>query len=309
MSDICITQSVPKPELSDPFTFHVLNIFTARAYSSLTVAVYRSFLEDRYGLHLTAVGASINGEPVGLALANQSQQSAHIVSIYVRPEYRRQRVGVRLLQMLEDHLAAQCDRAEITYVSAPDASPFEQFLRACDWPLDGPRLHVFSLDAGIMSARWFDGAVLPDIYTIENWNTMTLQEREVLAASQKMEPWIPEHLVPFAFESRLEQRNSLVLRRSGQLIGWLLSEPHGDGHLRYVNLYVRPSFNRAGRTFCTLALVAEAVRRQIRTFGHRSRGFFEVEPANKDFLRFIDRHLANYLVSRTELKKLTKELR
>jgi hypothetical protein len=67
--------------------------------------------------------------------------------------------------------------------------------------------------------------------------------------------------------------------------------------------------NRAGRTFCTLALIAEAVRRQVRAYGPRTRGFFEVQPANSDFLRFIDRHLGNYLVSKTELKKLTKKLR
>jgi GNAT superfamily N-acetyltransferase len=309
MSDNPKPQSVRKRKPSDQSVFQVLNVFTARAYAALTAAVYRPLLEERYGLHFTAVGASINGGPCGLALATQSQQSAHILSIFVRPEYRRQRVGLRLLEMLEDHLAGQCDRAEITYASGPDASPFEQFLRACDWPLEGPHLYVFSLDAGIMSARWFDRAILPNIYTIETWSTITLPERQGLVASQVSEQWIPEHLIPFEFESRLEQLNSLVLRRSGQVIGWLLTEPHGDGHLRYVNLYVRPSCNPVGRTFCTLALIAEAVRRQVRAYGPRSRGLFEVQPANADFLRFIDRHLSKYVVSKTELKKLTKKLR
>jgi GNAT superfamily N-acetyltransferase len=212
---------VPKRKPSDQFVFQVLNVFTAQRYTALTAAAYRPLLVEQYGLHLTAVGASMNGEAAGLALATQSQQSAHILSLYVRPEYRRQRVGVRLLKMLEDHLAAQCDRAEITYAMGPDASPFEQFLRACDWPLEGPRLYVFSLDAGIMSARWFDRAILPNIYTIENWSTITLPDREGLMASQESEQWIPDHLVPFAFESRLEQLNSLVLRRSGQV-----SRPH-----------------------------------------------------------------------------------
>jgi GNAT superfamily N-acetyltransferase len=309
LNDTPQPQSVRIRKPSDGFVFQVLNIFTARAFSALTAAVYRPILADQPGLPFTAIGASLNGKAVGLALAKDTDQSAYILSIYVRPEYRRQRVGVRLLELLEDHLRERRDFAELTYALGADASPFEQFLHTCDWPLEGPRLHFFCADAGIVAAPWFDRAILPNVYTIADWSTITLQEREDLAASQEPEQWIPEHLLPFAFESRLEQLNSLILRHSGAVIGWLLGESNGDGHIRYVNLYVRPSLNRVGHTFCTLALIAEATRRQVGAHGPRSRGFFEVQPGNTDFLRFIDRHLANHLVSRTELKKLTKQLR
>src|SRR5262245_23728892 len=130
MSDNPKPQSVRKRKPSDQSVFQVLNVFTARAYTALTAAVYRPLLEKQYGLHITAVGASINGEPLGLALATRSQQSAHILSIYVRPENRRQRIGLRLLEMLENQLAEPCDRAQITYATGPDASPLEHFLHA-----------------------------------------------------------------------------------------------------------------------------------------------------------------------------------
>ena len=297
-----------KRKPSDGFAFQVLNVFTARAYSALTASVYRPLFE-RPALPFTATGASFNGEAVGLALATHTDQAAHILSIYVRPQYRRQRVGLRLLEMLEANLTPKCARAELTYALGKDALHFEEFLHACHWPLEGPHLDVFSVSAEIVSAPWVVRATLPDIYTIEDWSTITQQERETLTTSQETERWIPEHLVPFGFELRLERVNSLILRRSGTIIGWLLTQAYGDGHIRYVNLYVRPSLNRVGHTFCTLALIAEAARRHIHAYGAHSRGFFEVQPANTDFLRFIERHLGNHLVSRTELKKLTKKLR
>jgi GNAT superfamily N-acetyltransferase len=299
---------VRKRNPSDGFAFQVLNVFTARAYSALTASVYRPLLE-RPALPFTATGASINGEAVGLALATHADQTAHVLSIYVRPEYRRQRVGLRLLELLEANVTRHSARAELTYALGKDALPFEHFLQACGWPLEGPRLYVFSVSARIASAPWFARATLPDIYTIEDWGTITQKERETLMASQESEGWIPEHLVPFGFELRLERLNSLILRRAGTVIGWLLTETYGDGHIRYINLYVRPSLNRVGHTFCTLALIAEAARRHIQSYGAQSRGFFEVQPANTDFLRFIDRHLGSHVVARTELKKLTKKLR
>ena len=88
-------------------------------------------------------GASINGEAVGLALATHTDQAAHILSIYVRPEYRRQRVGLRLLELLEANLIHRCTRVELTYALGNDALHFEQFLHACDWPLEGPHLYVY----------------------------------------------------------------------------------------------------------------------------------------------------------------------
>src|SRR5262245_48151222 len=103
MSDNPKPRSVPKRKPSDRFAFHVLDVFTARAYAALTATVYPPLLAERHVSHL-AIGASLNGRAVGLALANQSDRSAHILSIYVRPEYRRRGVGIRLLEMLENRL-------------------------------------------------------------------------------------------------------------------------------------------------------------------------------------------------------------
>jgi len=69
---------------------------------------------------------------------------------------------------------------------------------------------------------------------------------------------------------------------------------------------VKPLSNRIGRTFGTVALFAEAARRQARLYGPASRAIFEVLPDNRAFLKFIDRHVGGYLLSQKEFVKLIK---
>jgi GNAT superfamily N-acetyltransferase len=292
------------------WTLSALNSFTASRYTSLTFPAYRSTLAWFDGAQgMRGVAASSEGEPIGLALGRHVTAGlARILSLYVVPAFRNRGIGSQLLSQFEAEMAAEGDdRVEIRYALDTDGtSALERMLRRCNWPAEGDRVHVFELDGQIMSAPWFRSAVLPPPYAIASWTTLSGEERRVLADALERDAWCPELLVPFRFEAKLEPLNSLVLRHGGAVVGWLLTEPLDATAIHYANLYVRPSLNRAGDTFASLALLAEGVRRQERAMGVTSRGRFEITPDNAAMLRFIDRRLRRFLVSRMRLQRLVK---
>ena len=82
----------------------------------------------------------------------------------------------------------------------------------------------------------------------------------------------------------------------------------GPDTLEYTNLYVQPAVNRVGHSFASLALLGAGIRRMIAILGAQSRGQYWVSAGNRGFLRFIDRHMTPYVVSKVEMKLSIKRL-
>lgn len=169
-------------------------------------------------------------------------------------------------------------------------------------------MFAFIESAEILLSAWSREAVLPASYVIAPWVSLTPEERRTLQQSQENERWIPENLIPFHFEKNLEPRTSLVLRREERVVGWLLTHHLDSTTLEYSNLFVRPSVNRVGNTFASLALLTEGIRRTVACMGKETRGQFYVAATNKPFLRFIERHMRLHLLSKVEMKRVFKPL-
>ena len=293
-------------------TLTPLNPFTAPRFAHLTW----SDAESGSGAEgpvapWPALGAMLSDEPVGLAVGRVGADGVgRLVSLYVRPHDRRRGIGTQLLTGLEALFAARgCAVLDVRYALGVDGTPaFERTLQRCGWPVQGERLHIFTLDGQIMGAPWFQAAVLPASYVIAPWSTVTSDDRRALAASQARDRWIPDPLLPDRSEIDLHAATSLVLRCDGDVIGWPLTSPFNATTVRYRNLYVRASCNRVGSTFAALALLAEAVRRQVDVLGVRSVGRFEVSWQNRAFLRFLDRHCGTHLLSKTVMQRVVKRI-
>jgi hypothetical protein len=228
----------------------------------------------------------------------------------VQREFRRRGIGAALLRDLEQALtAAACKTVEARYdLGTETTAAFERTLQRCGWPAIGGQRHAFVLDGAVMSAPWFRNAVLPADYAIAPWHLVASDELTTLIESQAADPWIPAHLQPRCFDAPVDVITSLVLRRAGAIIGWTLTSAIDEQTVHYANVYVRSSCNRVGNTFASLALIAEAVRRQAAARGVRSRGLFEVSADNRAFLRFIARHLVPDLLSSRVTLRLVKSL-
>jgi GNAT superfamily N-acetyltransferase len=296
-----------------------LNVLTWPAYAHMTRTACRELMagstsapSDGPGGTPIAVGAAMDERPVGLAVARMNAQRAECLSLYVTRDVRGRGIGTALLARLESAVAAAGGSTlSLSYdpESGAAAGAVERLLARGGWPDSRDRLRFLMLDGSVMQARWFASAVLPSSYRLEPWSTLSAADREVIDASQRSDAWIPPHLVPWRFESGHDPDGSFVLRRDRRVVGWLLARVVDATTLHYANVFVRPSENRAGHTYAALALVAEAIARQARRLGERSRGLFEVAPDNVGFRRFVDRHLRDYLILDQELTRATKPLR
>ncbi|MGK7890249.1 MAG: GNAT family N-acetyltransferase [Leptolyngbyaceae cyanobacterium] len=83
---------------------------------------------------LVAIAASIAGELVGMAIAEQRpDQTAEIISLFVAPTVRQQGIGTRLLYHLQKRLKS-CTQIQITYPVSPlTAAALEPMLRKLQW--------------------------------------------------------------------------------------------------------------------------------------------------------------------------------
>lgn len=293
------------------YTFSSLNLFTATHYSLLTHPRHRALLESFNPSEVFAIGVSAGNEPIGLALSTaRVTDLAAILSVYVARDFRNRGIGTELLGLLERSLA-DCGftHGELSYACSEPSTPIvEHFLSKCGWPSEGERMFAFIESAEMLLSAWSQEAVLPDSYAIAPWLSISAEERRTLRESQENERWIPENLIPFHFEKGLDPRTSLILRREGNVVGWLLTHRLNSNTLEFANLFVRPSLNRAGNTFASLALLSEGVRRTVESMGKETRGQFCVAATNKAFLRFIERHMRPHLLSKVEMKRLVKPL-
>jgi GNAT superfamily N-acetyltransferase len=292
--------------------FTPLTPFAGPRYAAFTFAAHRPLIES-FSTTSDVAGscASVNGEPAGLAVAKlEPHGTAVILSIYVARAFRRRGIGAGLLRRLEQQLAARGQSmAAICYDSSNEgARPLERLLASCRWPDRGEAVHFFTMDCTILTSPWLARAVLPEDFEIAAWSTVTQPERDALARADHNGGWIPAGLHPFLDEYDLEPINSLVLRHRGAIVGWQLTHPLTPTAIHYANLFVRPDVNRVGRVYASLALLAEAVRRQERALGTRSLGLFEVESHNAAFLRLLDRYLSPLVLEHVEKQRRIKRL-
>jgi GNAT superfamily N-acetyltransferase len=283
----------------------------------------RPVLEEIGALpRVLAIGATLRGRPVGLAVALQGwtpsdsplpaprADTARLLSLTVSRAHRRLGVGAGLLAALERALAERGIREVTATASFPvpegRVAAETLFARAQWEPSELVMLQCQAneplLDAPLMRAQ----ADLPAEYEIVDWVDLTLDERAQLHRSRASAPWFPEALDPFDHEVELEIRNSLALRFRGEIVGWLLTFRTGETTMYYRCMFVREDLARLGRA---LALLREAIIRHARLIAP-AKGFGEWStPASMPaMVRFIRRHLEPYGATVVEQRRTRKVL-
>ncbi len=216
------------------------------------------------GVNTVAIGASVAGKPVGLAMAEiQEDKSATVLSLFVVQAYRYQGIGTALLNSLEKELCSKgCTSIEFIYTTGqPTTSTVEHLLDKCGWSSPRPRRIICKTSAYEMSnAPWMHPRrQLSDSYSIFPWTEITPEERAVIQ-QQETQSWIDPDLIPFNHEKDLEPINSMGLRYKGQVVGWLITHRIAPDTIRYSCAYIRPDLQKLGRL---IFLYIRAVRLQI----------------------------------------------
>jgi len=234
-------------------------------------------------------------EAVGLILAetyaSQDKKITEVLSYFVKPEYRNQGIGTKLLR----HLQKNSTEMKIAYkVTQITTIALEPILRQLGW--EKPKttfLLAKSSTEKIAQIPWLNKYPLPAKFTLFPWTEITPTDLEDLKQLN-----YPPSLSPLNQDSRLETLNSLGLRYDGKVVGYCITHRVDEQTIRYSTMYVEPPFQKMGRG---ITLIAEALKRQINS----NIPYYKCAVAadNQPMLRFTQKHLAPYCTSIAESRQ------
>lgn len=291
------------------YTLTKIDRAIATSYQGLTFPFFESQLRNLETQNsLIAIGASVKEKPIGLVLAEiqDDRQGAKVLSIFVKPAYRRLGVGTALLKELENQLwQSGCQKVEMVYTNGKESTiALERLLNKLNWITPQPRMLICkSTTEKITSAPWLYKHTLPAELTIFPWIDLTPAQRLRIQQQQDRQPWYPKTLTPFNDERHLEPLNSLSLLYKDEVVGWTLNHRIAPNTIRYTSLFVREDLQKLGRA---IALLAEAIKRQVNS--DIFYGIWTVAVDNRPMVNFVKRRLAPYLISLTETKETSKFL-
>jgi GNAT superfamily N-acetyltransferase len=278
----------------------------AEGFWSLTFPHFRALLDRPDSV---MVGASVLGQPIGLALATREDDYptvGRIHSVAVAPPHRGAGLGRALLERVEQELAADgFDGASVVYMEGLPYSPsVERALDARGYLPPRRRMLICESDfATITKAPWMARPAFPAGYEVFPWVARTAADEEGILARQRALPWYPETLSPFPEPERVEPVSSLGLRLGGEVVGWCITHRMRPDTIRFFRLFVRRDLQRMGRA---AQLLAEAIWRHEHT--EVDKAYFDVAMFNTDMLRFVERRLAPWLLVKRWIVRRSRPL-
>ena len=257
------------------------------------------------------IGASVQGEPVGLAVleVNGRGKPANLDSIFVEPDHRRCGIGRDLLEAVESSLETS-GASKVTgswYHDAVGAESLERLLLDSAWTV--PEVVSTMHQAGRRFLEQVDQASpswrpRPGL-AIESWSDVTPEDRRRmnrLCADER----IPAELHPLndpMFD--ISERTSVVLRMRSEIVGWMIHHVLAPGLLRYSSLWIRPDLVGRG---LGISLAIESGRRHLATTEPAARLTFTVSRTNEAMERFVARRLRPSIDRSSRMRYSEKDL-
>jgi GNAT superfamily N-acetyltransferase len=118
------------------YDYTLLDTSNAPAYQHLTLNIFHEHLNRLALPRLMAIGATLEGQPVGLIIARYQpdEHQADILSLLVDPAHRHKGIGTALLIKIEEILTEYgCQQIDLIYNFNPTATSLEQILKHQNW--------------------------------------------------------------------------------------------------------------------------------------------------------------------------------
>ncbi|MCM5551984.1 GNAT family N-acetyltransferase [Pleomorphomonas sp. NRK KF1] len=262
----------------------------ARLFSAFTFARYRHLL-DSIADHVIAVGVVRAGYPIGLALGTveRGKQKAELHSIALAPAFRRKGLGRQLLEAWQARARAQGGATQNASYneSLPGRLAFEALLSRAGWSSPQEEGVVVIGRAGEMAGqastwRGIAGRLArPGAFSFD---PLELRGGDEDAVKRFLaDPASADMTGPIHHGQHLSKDLSLLIRRKGELVGWLLAtEAHpafvdtkrrgsGTPAIRYMEAYLDPAHWNSG---IMIAAYYRCYSRQAALLGRDSVAFY-----------------------------------
>jgi GNAT superfamily N-acetyltransferase len=283
------------------------NSSQAQDYETLTFPYYRLLLQKLApDVGILAIGVHQENEPVGLLFAVEykdketAQKKADVKSLFIKPEYRCQGVGTRLLQRLEFELQQRgCRHIQLTYTETPNTEKLNPFLIKSGWTVPENTAILFycsSEKVRIATSPHFlereaeFKSKLSSKYEIFPWAELKKSEREAIIERMKIDNvWL--NFNPFMGENRIDTVSSYGVRYEGQVIGWTISHNMVLHQTTFATMFITPECKLRSRVL--LSLMSQAINSCFRSGCPIAT--FRTETSNTLMLKFIDRWITPYI--------------
>lgn len=204
------------------------------------------------------LGASVLGQPAGVAVGVVNEASATLTDIYVLPAYRRGGLGGALLARLEEAaLQAGAQRIETLYRPNEQRLDFEAILTKRGWqpPILSHIVFWTTRELDAPKLAWQQYRFAPP-YEVVPWPAVSAADRQAitkLGAEGRYSPDLSPFARPFA---AWDGATSFVLRHAGTVAGWVCTVREAPLQLLIDILFVYPPRQRMGKM-----LIGEVTRR------------------------------------------------
>jgi hypothetical protein len=215
-----------------------------------------------------------------------------IPSLFVIAQYRQQRIGAKLLKLLEDKLRHRgCEKVSLSYLDNPNQVLVEQMLASCGWKKTAKTALICY--GNMQNLKNFDklSAKLPAEFSLFAWSSLTETNTKAIKAKIKTNPLI-KHYNPFIESQKLESLNSLGLRYRNEVVGWMITHRIAPDTIRYTQMFVDPAFQPLSRS---LIMLATAINIQVQAISEIPKATFRVDVDNTPMVNFVERHLLTHL--------------
>jgi ribosomal protein S18 acetylase RimI-like enzyme len=288
------------------YDYILLDRSSAANYQHLTLDIFHEHLNRLELPRLIAIGATLEGQPVGLIIASYrpDEPQANILSLLVEPAYRHRGIGTALLSHIEEILTEYgCQKIDMLYNLNPTTPSLEQILKHQNWIPGFVYCERYLTDREtIMKAPFLTRYTLPEKYTIFPWSELTDRERTKIEQRDNGLDY-PDILSPFQ-ENHIDTIGSVGLRYRDEVIGWNIVIQMTSTFVYFKSQFVKSEFRSIG---LGVHLLIASLQRQLLD-EKATKGSFAVSVENTRMLRFVNRNLAPYLTSIHSCKKSSKLL-
>lgn len=202
-----------------------------------------------------ACAATIDGRPVGLALAQRAPTippTAEVVSLFVEPAARGLGVATAMLARLEE-IALRHGIAELTgtyMTDRPNLEALERVLAKRGFEEPTVRMIVFKFaPEDARKCAWYRRARMPAGATIFKWSEVSREDLVRLAQSQRERRWIHPKLEPWSADPNFDPISSVGMRKDGDIVGWVINHRLSPDTVTFSTAYMRPDLARLGASF------------------------------------------------------------
>lgn len=201
--------------------------------------------KDRFKKLFAGVIATYEKQPIGLILAtfDNTGKAVRVHSFVVHPEYQRQGVGKRILEVLEQNVSnLGAQKIEGNYRTHwKSVHALEKLLDALSWKKPVEDLIIVKGKTRNVLNLFMDSRIsLPEGYDFCHFEDIKPVDEDYIKEKKQKENWFLDYLDPFLARNSIYNPGSIFLKQGNEIVGWVISHLIAANLNEFTALFIDP---------------------------------------------------------------------